>query len=188
MIIYSIYKATNKINGKCYIGFDSKWPHRKRSHKWASKTGDYKFYESIRKHGWDSFEWEVIYRSKNYEHTRDIMEPYFIKEYDSFKNGYNSTLGGEGTAGFFLTDEHKRKISDSHKGKKMAPFSDEAKKNMSLAKLGDKHPMYGKNHSEETKAKMSKSGLGKKKPPRTEEYRKRMSEIKKKYYAGKLVV
>jgi len=32
MNIYSIYKATNKITGKIYIGFDSNWPKRKKRH------------------------------------------------------------------------------------------------------------------------------------------------------------
>jgi len=30
MIIYTIYKCVNTINGKVYIGFDSQWPNRQK--------------------------------------------------------------------------------------------------------------------------------------------------------------
>ena len=38
MNIYTIYRATNTINGKVYIGFDSAWPKRKRGHKSSAET------------------------------------------------------------------------------------------------------------------------------------------------------
>jgi len=49
--IYSIYKATNKINGKSYIGFDSKWPRRKHKHHFEYKERTSKFYNAIKKYG-----------------------------------------------------------------------------------------------------------------------------------------
>ena len=153
MVIYSIYKATNKINGKCYIGFDSKWPHRKSAHKLSSQTQDYKFYRAIRKYGWDNFEWELIYQSKDKEHTKDIMETFFINDYNSFNNGYNSTKGGDGLLGVNHSQQTKQKISLAHKGKRL---SEEHKRKMSLANKG-------KNISEETKQKLSLSLKGR--PP-----------------------
>ena len=120
MNIYSIYKATNKSNGKIYIGFDSNWPKRRNEHKTDSKRRKTKFCNAIKKYGWDSFEWEVIYQSKDYNHTLEKMENKFIVEYDSYRNGYNSTLGGEGSKGIKLSKEHKNKISKSNKGKKVS--------------------------------------------------------------------
>ena len=110
MHIYSIYKATNKVTGKCYIGFDSNWPRRKLEHKSSAKNKkhNFKFYRAIRKYGWDNFEWSIIYQSKDGEHCKCIMENYFITTFNSMKKGYNSTLGGEGQLG--LKHNEKTKI------------------------------------------------------------------------------
>ena len=51
MIIYTIYKIVNQLNGKVYIGFDSKWPKRKTEHKSSSKKLKNKFYNAINKYG-----------------------------------------------------------------------------------------------------------------------------------------
>jgi len=99
--IYSIYRATNLITEKCYIGFDSNWPKRKSEHKSAAirDKGFNKFYNSIKKYGWESFTWEVIYQSCDGLHCLNTMESYFISEYNSYHNGYNSTKGGESGLG-----------------------------------------------------------------------------------------
>lgn len=110
MIIYTIYKSVNTINGKVYIGFDSNWPNRLAIHKSNSKKVNYKFYRAIRKYGWDSFEWSVLYQSTDRQHTLKEMENHFICEYDSFKNGYNSTLGGEGVFGLYRIQSEEEKI------------------------------------------------------------------------------
>lgn len=114
MIIYSIYKCVNKINGKVYIGFDSNWPNRKITHlrkASSKKSTHFRLHNSIIKYGRDNFEWCVIYQSKDRDHTLKIMEPFFISEYDSFKNGYNQTLGGEGSFGKLQSQKTKEKQS-----------------------------------------------------------------------------
>ena len=113
-MIHTIYKSVNTKNGKVYIGFDSNWPNRMAVHKSASKKQNYKFYRAIRKYGWDSFEWSVIYQSQDKEHTLNVMETFFIKEYDSFHNGYNSTLGGDGCFGLVLSKDAKKRIKYRH--------------------------------------------------------------------------
>jgi group I intron endonuclease len=137
MNIYTIYKSTNKINGKVYIGFDSNWPHRKNSHKCYYKKGDTKFYRALKKHGWQNFEWTILYQSIDKNHTKDTMENHFIIEHDSFKNGYNSTFGGDGTFGF--SNPNRRKGFNSN-------------------------GWLGKKHTQETKVLMSKNMRGVKKP------------------------
>ena len=129
MNIYSIYKATNKHNGKIYIGMDSNWPKRYIEHHNEIKRSKTKFHNAIRKYGRDGFEWSLIYQSNDYEHIKN-MECFFIEEYATFKNGYNMTLGGEGIKGYIMPEEHKRKIGDSHRGK---PKSEEHKKKLSEA-------------------------------------------------------
>jgi len=101
MNIYSIYKATNLITNKSYIGFDSHWPKRKSEHKSAAirDTSYNKFYNAIKKYGWDSYVWEVIYQSIDGNHCLNNMESYFIAEYNTLSDGYNSTKGGESSLG-----------------------------------------------------------------------------------------
>jgi hypothetical protein len=130
MNIYSIYKTTNTINGKCYIGFDSNWPNRKLNHKSKANIGNNRhFHNAIRNYGWDNFKWEVICQSLDGKYLLKIMEPHFIQYYDTFNNGYNYTLGGEGNVKFWnipkLNDinvndssKFKRKRSDPHNVKK----------------------------------------------------------------------
>jgi len=55
------------------------------------------------------------------------------------------------------TEEHKRKISEAKKGKKL---SKEHKENISNGLLGEKNPFYGKRHSDKTKNKISKANTG----------------------------
>jgi group I intron endonuclease len=127
MNIYTIYRATNTINGKIYIGFDSNWPKRKSRHINAatdSKNRGYNdaFHKALRKYTHESFEWDVIYQSVDSIHCLNVMEKHFIIEHNSYinainSNGYNMTLGGEGTLGYKRTEEIKKKISDINKNR-----------------------------------------------------------------------
>lgn len=174
MSIYSIYKVTNKITGKVYIGFDSNWPARQAVHKSLSKKPKQKLHKSIRKHGWNNFHWEIIYQSLDGEHCLNIMENYFINEYDSFNNGYNMTLGGEGTLGkkTWLGKKHKKetkqKISNAIKGRKK---SEEHSKNISKA-LKNKP---GRKWSLEQRQLFSKKKKGIKPYEMTEEIKRKIS-------------
>ena len=132
MKIYTIYKSTNTINGKSYVGFDSCWPKRKEKHLYCNTN--YIFHNAIQKYGKDCFLWEILYQSKERDHTLKVMEEFFIKENNSYyKNGfgYNMTYGGNGTFGYNHTKETRKKIGNSWKGKK---HSEETKKKMSEAR------------------------------------------------------
>jgi group I intron endonuclease len=118
----TIYKATNTINGKCYVGHDSNWPYRRTAHKSAAKRGsDCAFHRAIRKYGWDAFEWEIVEQS---EEDNSILlterEEFYIRKFNSHYidgHGYNMTYGGEATLGWVPTEETKNRISESKKGK-----------------------------------------------------------------------
>lgn len=90
-----IYKIENNINHKLYIGqtiftIDKRWSE----HIQASKNGNTKLYKAIQKYGINNFTISEIEQVENDQlNEREI---YWIQYYNSFKNGYNMTLGGEG--------------------------------------------------------------------------------------------
>ena len=60
-----IYKATNKINGHSYIGFDVKWPYRKANHKSRMKKGStLVFHNALRSYGFENFEWQSKFHDR----------------------------------------------------------------------------------------------------------------------------
>ena len=99
-----IYKYQNKQNGHIYIGKSVDIKRRQYAHKssaYNEKTSDYnsQFHKAIRKYGGiDAFDFEVIAEVTPEEYTPDFLnqlEKFFIKYYDSYKNGYNATEGGD---------------------------------------------------------------------------------------------
>jgi group I intron endonuclease len=165
MNIYTIYSARNTINNKVYIGFDSNYPNRQRIHKSASKNQDCKFYRAIRKYGWDNFIWEIIYQSTDKDHTLKEMENYFINEYDSFHNGYNSTFGGDGCFGRVRTSEERLKQSIKTKGKPKPQTKEHIRKRTESRVINFKSGITPiPKLSEETKRKISLTTRGVSKP------------------------
>lgn len=93
-----IYKITNKINGKIYIGKTMFSPEK----RWKEHCKDYKkenfekrpLYSAMRKYGIENFLLSTI------EQCDDTIvndrEVYWIEYFQSFKNGYNATIGGDG--------------------------------------------------------------------------------------------
>lgn len=100
MDIYSIYTLTNIITGKKYVGYTGNIHTRLKRHKSSVNSGvKTKLYDAIRSYGWNNFTFEVVYRSNDKMHTLKIMENYYINKFNSYNNGYNMTLGGEGALG-----------------------------------------------------------------------------------------
>ena len=89
--VHGIYKITNKINGKVYIGQSVDIGRRWRQHMTAED--DSYFHKAIQKYGVENFEWEVIEQCKKKD--LDEREIYWIEYYDSFNKGYNCTKGGD---------------------------------------------------------------------------------------------
>lgn len=109
-----IYCATNKINGKKYVGQTiGKLSQRKRAHKSAAIKGvNHPFYAAIRKYGFKSFEWEVLKELED-DDDLDLYEIRFVKsERSLYPNGYNLTEGGFGCR---HSEETKQKIRDMWK-------------------------------------------------------------------------
>ena len=91
-----IYKITNKINDKIYIGQTSGTIEKRfKEHIKQSRYNDtFHLYRAMRKYGIENFEVEEI------EECEDMIlsqrEKYYIEYFDSYKNGYNMTIGGDG--------------------------------------------------------------------------------------------
>lgn len=130
-----IYKATNLINEKVYIGKTSlslssrQFSHKKRALKLNSQNP---FHCAIREFGLSNFKWEIIDNTDS-DHKLNELEKYWISKCFSglTQNGYNSTSGGD--SGFIR-------------------FNDNS---------GIHNNFYGRKHSEETKNKISESRKGK---------------------------
>lgn len=104
--ISGIYKITAKHNGKIYIGQSIDIYERWRGHWKQVNQGDSNYiHNAMRKYGKDGFIFEIIERC-----SQDIInerEKYWIDYYDSYNNGYNLTIGGEGIKGKIFTDEER---------------------------------------------------------------------------------
>lgn len=152
----SIYKITNSINSKVYIG--QTWgPIRTRFavHKNLNKKGSIKLQNAFNKYGKDNFKIELV----TLTHTQscaDYWEQYFIKKYDSISFGYNLKDGGHhgkysaeakrkmslARQGMKLSEETKKNISESSKGK---IFSQKTRERISVARTGILHTDVTKN-------------------------------------------
>ena len=89
-----IYKHTNKINGKVYIGQTKQAINQRWRNGDGYKNNIY-FYHSIKKYGWDNFEHEILEKDIDSVKKANEREIYWISKYDSYKNGYNLTSGGD---------------------------------------------------------------------------------------------
>ena len=103
-----IYKIENKINHKVYIGQSVNITDRWRNHRSAYKDTSDKAYEthlyrSMRKYGIENFNFSIIEECLPSELNE--RERYWISYYDSFFNGYNLTLGGDGATGGSVNKE-----------------------------------------------------------------------------------
>lgn len=98
----------------------------------------------------------------------------------------NMTIGGEGPAGRNLSEGHKKKISESNKGRKKPPISEETRRKISEARKGKK-PRLGAKLSDETKKRISASKMGKsigKGVIKSKEHRKKIADSVSKAQMG----
>ena len=94
-----IYKITNKITGKSYIGQSINIEYRFKQHKsnaLSVNNKDYNsdFYSDLRNLGEDNFQFDILEECEPI--FLDEKEIYYIDYYDTYHNGYNRTCGGSG--------------------------------------------------------------------------------------------
>lgn len=154
---YFVYRATNKLNNKSYIGITKDFQYRHYRHFLDTGNGSQlHFHRALRKYGEDAFEWTILYRCSD-EHSASIIEQQCVKFYDSYTNGYNMTTGGQRGWKKVTAEETKRKLSALYKGKSF-------------------EERHGTERAAEIKHKQSSAHKGKQV---SQDTRKRMSEANK---------
>lgn len=168
---YKVYKHTTP-NGKVYIGMTA----LELSDRWRAGKG-YKnslyFNRAIKKHGWENIKHEVI-RDCLTKEQAEHLEIELIKQHRSNikEYGYNIESGGKAGAigvkrrketlekmraanlGKTMPDKTRMKISETLKRR---VFTEEHKRKLSLAQMGERNHMYGKKVPPDVRAKMSAS-------------------------------
>jgi group I intron endonuclease len=167
-----IYIITNEINSKVYIGkannIDTRWnTHYKKliNQKYIDNNGNYTHLQKAwNKDGEENFTFDVL-EECTLEQLNE-KEKYWIAYYESDnpKYGYNKTKGGDGGS---PNKEVRKRISESHKGKKLLETTkhklsllNKGENNAMYGKKGKLSPSYGLKRSNETKEKLSNSLKG----------------------------
>lgn len=178
-----VYQATNRVNGKRYIGYTARGLAVRRSQHFsiARKGGGNHFQNALRKHGEDNFSFVVLGEFGNDE---DLAKVYEIEAIAKYRPEYNLSYGGEGgtmhestrkkigeaNSRRVITDEIRKNIGDAQRGKKRSAKTVEK---LRAAGLGRKHSaetvqkmreVCGHPNSEEARKKMSIARRGRPSP------------------------
>lgn len=194
---YYVYKTTNKVNGKIYVGV-----HKSENIEKDSYLGSgYILKEAIEKYGKENFERKILFEFDNsvdaFNKEKEIVNEEFVDRDDT----YNTALGGfggrttkvnpffgkhhteeskqkwrESREGYTHSEETRKKISESGKRRFENMSDEEWEEYLSRVPRGPDNPNYGKIMSEEQKLKISEANTGR---VASEETRKLMSEMRK---------
>ena len=190
-IIYGWYCIPT---GNWYVGQTVNPEDRFKGHIKSSKNRHNTFYRAIRKYGLNNFVYCILEENVLRENL-SMREMDWIEEYDSFYNGYNETLGGEGWCGYWLgkhrSEETKKKLSEKIKGQHYGYWKGKHLTSETIEKLKEvrkgripwnKGKRY--TYTEEEKARIYASRRGRpswnKGIPMTEEAKRKSSESHKK--------
>ena len=158
-MFYTIYKTTNTVNNKIYIGMHKT---KKLDDGYLGSGKDLQV--DIGKHGIELFEKEILYIFDNEKDMREMEKETVDEEFVSRKDTYNLNLGGTGSW------HHANKNGNNNKSNQYLIVSQKIKDDPIYAKeFSDKiskslvetwkikeHPWIGKRHTEETKKKIGK--------------------------------
>lgn len=159
-----IYKVTNLINNKVYIGLTTRTlNHRKQRHLYDSKRTKYNsyFHAAIRKYGEDNFQWEIIKIAQNKEQLKQFeVEEISKHNSNNPEFGYNLTKGGESLPGkdnpFYgktHSEETKSKWSKLRKGQNIGSDNYFYDKHLT----GEQNGFYGKVPTKEHRSKIGEA-------------------------------
>jgi group I intron endonuclease len=156
LVVYGIRRS---VEGKIYVG-QTAVPLSKRiwKHVWLAKhDSPLPIHRAIRKYGIDSFEIVTLAVASSAEELNRLEKQYIADFRSNEKShGYNLTDGGDGKAGYRLSERTKAKIGAANRGR---VWSEEQRQRVRQVRLG-------KRASAETKARMSaaQKAIGNKPP------------------------
>ena len=134
-----LYIITNNINGHKYIGQTmNSFKGRYSAHKYGcfcnKNSKGYrqsKFYNSLRKYGWQNFSFDILHFCDDSK-GMDDLEKYYIAHFGTLQNGLNTSMGGH--SGKIHSESSKKKMSEIKKNQ-----SSETRMKISRALTGRKH-------------------------------------------------
>ena len=132
-----IYRITNKLNGKKYIGkTEYTNPFKRYNQHLKERTKDRckgrAIYKALNKYGPENFQFDIVEEVPN--ELLNEKEKYYIELFDTYKSGYNETIGGDGTSYILL--EKDEIISRYLSGQTINEISKEMKHDhSSIAKI-----------------------------------------------------
>lgn len=149
-----IYKTTNLVNGKIYIGLSTKPVEESTSYYGSGAL----IAKAIKQYGKDNFTKEILESDITDRKILCAREIYYISKYKSNHRdiGYNLTHGGDGTGGLEFTAERRAKIGQANRG----PASPKKRKASLINIAKARAAVKNFETSEETKVKISKSITG----------------------------
>ena len=146
-----IYKMTNTVNNKVYIGKSRNMHQRFIDYVGDIRKGKKRFIlDAIRKYGWEAFRLEIIELYPTREIPNDYLldrEAFWIKIYQAAKRGigYNLCEYSRDRGGIPLTEEHKKKIGAANAGRKTI-VSDEWRRICSEAQFKRRGTKFSTEH------------------------------------------
>lgn len=171
-----IYKITNLINNKIYIGQSVSTKHRWQAHKRSVKKPTQVIHHALAKYGIDNFKFEVIASCLDQDTANDTETVIVFQENSLIPNGYNVSNGGSTAP---KTEEWKQKMSSKMKGKHFSPETEFRKGHQHIPEVlavisakntghkawnkdlpKEKQPWFGRIISEEHRNNLSKANRG----------------------------
>lgn len=164
VIIKAIYRIINVTTGKSYVGQSLHVIKRKVRHfsdlKCGRHNNDY-LQKSYNKYGHSSFKFEILEEADGLSEAElNDREVFWIDFYNSYYEGYNLTIGGDGTKGRAFSEEERMiralKMTGNGNhffGRKHSIETRLRISAMASLRTGSKNSFYGKTHSEGWKEK-----------------------------------